>query len=269
MRFLGLVPGEGIAVKLTRKTLGAMQRIEPHPVICSAIEDVDPEEGIADHVIADPPYDDRTQANIRHGKQSKKTICAETNLEFEAANADRRARWARWVATATRRWAGVFSDFESAEKWARALEVAGLVYVRPALWIRSGEELVETVRIKTSGAPQFTGDRPPTGFEVIVLAHKGRSMSWTGNFKEPAIYNHPVVRGSLRVHKTQKPTPLLVDILRNIAKPGDVIADPFTGSGTTQVAAKLLGMSSIGIELNPKHAEYARRRIAAARAGQP
>ncbi len=251
-------------IRLTRKSLAAMLRDQPHLVFNEAIEDVDIEEGIADHVIADPPYDDRTQANIRHGKQSKTTICAETSLDFDAANAERRSRWSRWIATATRGWAGVFTDFESGEKWARELEAAGLVYVRPALWIRTGDALVETVRIKTSGAPQFTGDRPPTGFEVIILAHKGRRMSWTGNFKEPAIYTHPVVRGDGRVHKTQKPLGLLTDILRNVGNPGQTICDPFTGAGTTQVAAKILGMRSVGIEINAKYADYARRRIAAA-----
>jgi len=251
-------------IRLTRNEL----RDRSHVVFNEAIEDVEVDDGIADHVITDPPYDDRTQANIRHGKQSNTTICAETLLEFESATAERRARWARWVATATRGWAGVFSDFESAEKWARALEAAGLVYVRPALWIRSGDDLDENVRIKTSGAPQFTGDRPPTGFEVIVLAHKGRRMTWTGNFKEPAIYTHPVVRGAGRVHKTQKPLSLLVDILGNVARPGQLIVDPFTGAGTTQVAAKILGMRSVGIELNPRYADYARRRIAAAQPQQ-
>lgn len=241
---------------------------DQHVVFDAAIEDVEVEEGIADHVITDPPYDDRTQSSIRHGKQSKKTICAETKLDFASANDVRRARWARWIATATRGWAGVFTDFESADKWRRELEAAGLVYVRPALWIRSGEDLVENVRIKTSGAPQFTGDRPPTGFEVIILAHKGRRMSWTGNFKEPAIYTHPVVRGDGRVHQTQKPLGLMLDILRNVGKPGQVICDPFTGSGTTQVAAKILGMRSVGIELSAKHADYARRRIAAAQPQQ-
>jgi len=257
-------------VRITRNSIGAMLRDDPHPVFCEAIEDVDIEEGIADHVFGDPPYDKRTQANIRRGKESKSTICVTAEPRFAAATSDTRTRWARWMATATRRWVGVFSDHESSMGWASALEAAGMgmVYVRPALWIRTGDDLIETVKPRKSGAPQFTGDRPATGHEVIVLAHKGRKMRWNGGGKS-AVYVHPVVRGLERVHETQKPVGLMRDILRDFANPGETIADPFTGSGTTQVAAKLLGMQSIGIELNPKHAEYARRRIAAARAGQP
>jgi site-specific DNA-methyltransferase (adenine-specific) len=254
-------------VKLTRNSIGAILQDDSHPVFTSAIEDIEVEEGIADHVLTDPPYDDRTQSRVRHGKKTRTTISGATELGFDAATAEKRVRWARWIATATRRWAGVFCDFESSGSWRIALEAAGLVYVRPAIWIRTGDELLESQRIRKSGAPQFTGDRPPTGFEVIILAHKGRRMSWNGNFGVPAIYTHPVVRGAGRTHAAQKPIGLMLDLLRDFAKPGDVIADPFTGSGTTQVAAKQLGMRSLGIELQPAHADYARRRIAAARAG--
>lgn len=259
-------------MKITRRNI-ADTLVGPSPahgVITSSIEDVDIEEGIVDHVFTDPPYDKRTQSNIRRGKESKSTICATAEPRFAAATSETRARWARWMATATRRWVGVFSDHESSMDWAAALEGAGLgmIYVRPALWIRTGDELVETVKPRKSGAPQFTGDRPATGHEMIVLAHKGRKMRWNGGGKS-AVYVHPVVRGDARVHETQKPVGLMIDILRDFADSGETISDPFTGSGTTQVAAKHLGMSSLGIELNPKHAEYARRRIAAARAGQP
>lgn len=257
-------------MRITRNSIGAMLRNDAHPVFCEAIEDVDIEEGISDHVFMDSPYDDRTQSRARRGKESKAGISTTLAIRFDAATSEKRARWARWAATATRRWVGAFSDHESSMEWASHLESAGMgmVYVRPALWIRTGDELIETVKPRKSGAPQFTGDRPATGHEVIVLAHKGRKMRWNGGGKS-AVYVHPVVRGLERVHETQKPVGLMRDILRDFAEPGDTIADPFTGSGTTQVAAKLLGMSSVGIELNPKHAEYARRRIAAARAGQP
>ena len=51
-----------------------------------------------------------------------------------------------------------------------------------------------------------------------------------------------------RVHPTQKPLPLMKWAIANYAKPGDVILDPFMGSGTTLVAAKALGFKSTGIE---------------------
>lgn len=252
-------------MRLTRNSIGVMLRSDPHQVIHSAIEDVEVEEGVADHVFMDPPYDKRTQSNARSGKASKSAICRELAIAFDPANAEKRARWARWAATATRRWAGVFSDHESSMEWAHALESAGLVYVRSAIWVRTGEHAVDqgqTYRPRKSGAPQFTGDRPAAGHEVIVLAHKGKKMRWNGRGRT-AVYMAPIVPPSRRGHETQKPLSLMVDLLRDFANAGDIIADPFTGSGTTQVAAKRLGMRSIGIELKAEHADYARRRIAA------
>jgi modification methylase len=58
-----------------------------------------------------------------------------------------------------------------------------------------------------------------------------------------------------RAHPTQKPEPLMGKLLAAFAKPGDVILDPFAGSGTTLVAARLRGLSSIGIEQSQKYCD--------------
>lgn len=252
-------------IRLTRSSLAAMQRGEPHLVLNEAIEDVGIAEETVDHAFADPPYDDRTQSRARSGHQTATAICKPLAMNFDPATMARRETWAAWMAAAVRRWVGVFSDHESSMEWAGSLERAGfgMIYVRPAIWIRTGHEIVEDVKPTKSGAPQFTGDRPAAGHEVIVLAHKGKRMRWNGKGKT-AIYTAPIVRGAERVHPTQKPVSLLLQVLKDFCDPGEVICDPFTGAGTTQVAAKLLGMRSVGIEINRKYADYARRRIAAA-----
>src|SRR5205807_10036099 len=66
-----------------------------------------------------------------------------------------------------------------------------------------------------------------------------------------------------KVHPTQKPEALLARIIMSASKPGDVILDPFFGSGTTGAVAKRLGRSFIGIERDPAYAAAARGRIAA------
>ncbi len=260
-------------MKLTRNSIGAILQDDRHPVLTSAIEDIEIEEGIADHVVMDPPYDKRTQSRTRSGKESRSGICRPLAIAFDPMTQDKRRRWALWAATATRKWVAVLSDHESSVEWGRDLEAAGMgmVYVRASIWVRTGETTFDqgqAYKPRKSGAPQFTGDRPAQGHEVVVLAHKGTKMRWNDG-GHTAVYVSPIVPPSVRAHETQKPLSLMLDILRDFACAGDVIADPFTGSGTTQVAAKQLGMSSLGIELNAKHAEYARRRIAAARAGQP
>lgn len=62
-------------------------------------------------------------------------------------------------------------------------------------------------------------------------------------------------------HPTQKPVALLERILLASTSPGDLVLDPFGGSGTTGVAAVRLGLSFIGIEQNPEYVELARKRI--------
>ncbi|MDD3370949.1 MAG: site-specific DNA-methyltransferase, partial [Alphaproteobacteria bacterium] len=64
-----------------------------------------------------------------------------------------------------------------------------------------------------------------------------------------------------KVHPTQKPLPLLYRVIMSSTKPGDVILDPFFGSGTTGAAAKLLGRHFIGIDRDKTYAKYAEKRI--------
>jgi DNA modification methylase len=71
------------------------------------------------------------------------------------------------------------------------------------------------------------------------------------------------VSGGDREHQTQKPWELLRDLAQVVAPKGGTILDPFMGSGTTGVAALRMGCSFIGIEIERKYYEIAKRRIAA------
>lgn len=63
------------------------------------------------------------------------------------------------------------------------------------------------------------------------------------------------------VHPTQKPVACILPLIEYSCPPGGVVADPFAGSGTTGVAARMLQRSFLGIELNPDYAAMAERRI--------
>ena len=65
-----------------------------------------------------------------------------------------------------------------------------------------------------------------------------------------------------RAHKQQSPIQLLIRIILSSTSPGDVVLDPFAGSGTTLVVASQLNRKSIGIELDPCNAEIIRERLA-------
>lgn len=77
---------------------------------------------------------------------------------------------------------------------------------------------------------------------------------------------NPYNRGAKRVqnhHPTVKPVALMRWLVRLVAQPGDVVLDPFTGSGTTGVACAKEGRDFIGIEREAEYVEIARRRIEA------
>lgn len=243
-------------------TLGAGHHVEH-----ASLHDVTCEERAFDLTITDPPYDDRTQSNTRRGNETRDGISDSMPLGFNPATFERRKNWADWIGRHTRRWALVFSDHESSNEWAKHLERAGMIYVRSMPWIRTGdEEILENVHPSQSGAPQFTGDRPGAGHEIIVVAHAtGLKFKWNGKGKH-GVYTAPVVRGDERAHSAQKPLSLMQQLVQDFADRSDVIVDPFAGSGTTLVAAKNYGARAIGIEIDAKHVDFARRRVAAAQA---
>lgn len=70
-------------------------------------------------------------------------------------------------------------------------------------------------------------------------------------------YSHP----DRQEHPTQKPTAVMERIIRASSNPGDIVLDPFVGSGTTCVVSKALGRKWIGFDLNPEYVEMSRRRI--------
>ena len=72
-----------------------------------------------------------------------------------------------------------------------------------------------------------------------------------------------------KAHPTQKPEALLRRILLSSTNPGDVVLDPFFGSGTTGAVAKRLGRNFIGLERDPGYAKVARTRIAEIGAAEP
>lgn len=65
-----------------------------------------------------------------------------------------------------------------------------------------------------------------------------------------------------RLHPTQKPVEALQPIIAALSRPGDIVLDPFAGSGSTLVAAQVLGRGYLGIELDAGHVRTVRRRLA-------
>lgn len=119
----------------------------------------------------------------------------------------------------------------------------------------------------------FFTDRLPIGNHWIVWDKLNTmptfgdcELAWT-NVKRNSVkkftqeYNGLLGREKTRDHATQKPVKLMAWIVENYTKPGQIIIDPFMGSGTTGVAAIQLGRKFIGIERDPKYFAIACQRI--------
>jgi len=102
--------------------------------------------------------------------------------------------------------------------------------------------------------------------EMVMVAHrKGGKLLWSDeDFALPNIIRSSKPRDS--EHPNEKPVDLVVKFLKAHTQPGQIVVDPFCGSGTTLVAAERLGLSWIGIELDPKYCAIAQARIDAERA---
>jgi site-specific DNA-methyltransferase (adenine-specific) len=116
------------------------------------------------------------------------------------------------------------------------------------------------VWVKTNPTPQLSGDRPAQGWESIAYMHRAdRRSKWNGggahgNYVAPI----PPPEG----HPTAKPLPLVAKWVRWFTNQGDLILDPFAGSGTTLRAAKDEGRKAIGVELDERYCEIAAKRLA-------
>lgn len=205
-------------------------------------------DGAVDHVITDPPYNARTHAGAKAkgGELVERSTIEFASLESAEFFADCLRAAARWCLA-----------FCAAEQLAAYEGAAGGAWIRAGAWIRIG------------AAPQFTGDRPATGFDAVAIAHRPGRKRWNGGGRH-AVWSHGFQRdevGDGRGHPTRKPLALMRELVRDFTDPGEVILDPFAGSGTTGVAALAEGRRVILVERVPEYAEIARRRCEAAAQG--
>ena len=132
---------------------------------------------------------------------------------------------------------------------------------------------------KTNPMPNFRGRRFTNAHETLIWAAQNPQSRYTFNYESMKAFNEdiqmrsdwllPICSGQERLkngtgkkaHPTQKPEALLQRIILAASNPGDIILDPFFGTGTTGAVAKQLGRRYVGIEANPDYAAAARTRI--------
>jgi site-specific DNA-methyltransferase (adenine-specific) len=173
-------------------------------------------DGSVDVVITDPPYEAEAHTSQRLVARAGGKLEVEP-LTFPPITEELRIESAHHMA---RRWILVFCQVEAAMKWRAALEAGGAVYKRTCQWI------------KPDGKPQYSGDRPGIGYESIVACHAPGRSTWNGGGSHGVFIVNK--GGDVRTgHQTQKPLALMAILVRLFSNPGELILDPFAGSGTT------------------------------------
>ncbi len=228
--------------------------------------------GCADLVFADPPYNLQLRNELRRPDNSKVDAVNDNWDQFNSfADYDK----------FTREW---LSAVKHVLKDSGALWVIGSYHnifrVGAALQDLGFWVLNDVVWRKTNPMPNFRGKRFTNAHETLIWATKNPNQkNYTFNYEAMKAmnddlqmrsdWNLPICSGKERLkndegekaHSTQKPESLLHRVIVASTKPGDVIVDPFFGSGTTGAVARRLGRHFIGIEREHEYASVARRRI--------
>jgi site-specific DNA-methyltransferase (adenine-specific) len=197
-----------------------------------------------DHVITDPPYGEKTHSGARSLKNSIGFDSGRSEIDFQHITKDRFIDLCKEILRVTKRWAVLTCDYIHIVN----AEELGLPVVRFGIWV------------KPNGSPQFTGDRPGTGWEGVMILHNKGKKKWN-NGGHHAVWIHNTEAG---LHPTQKPLGLIKTWVYQFTDPGETILDPFMGSGTTGVAALEMGRNFIGIEIDQKYFNIAKKRIESA-----
>jgi modification methylase len=227
-------------------------------------------ENSVDLVFADPPYNLQLQNDLYRPDSSKVDAVKDKWDKFPSfAEYDRfTLEWLR----ATRR---VLKD--TGTIWVigsyHNIFRVGAIMQDLGFWI-----LNDIVWIKSNPMPNFRGVRFTNAHETVIWAQKKKGAKYAFNHRSMKALNDdlqmrsdwvlPLATGKERIkvngtkaHPTQKPESLLYRVILSSSNVGDVVLDPFFGSGTTGAVAKKLGRNFIGVERDRKYVKVAQKRI--------
>jgi modification methylase len=233
--------------------------------------------GSVDLIFADPPYNLQLDQGLTRPDQSKVDAVDDEWDKFESfAHYDVFTR--AWLQAARRVlkpdgaiW--VIGSYHNIFRVGTALQDLDYWLLNDVVWR------------KANPMPNFRGTRFTNAHETLIWASRSQKSRVTFNYEAMKLANDetqmrsdwlfPLCTGAERlkdenadkVHPTQKPEALLFRILNATTNPGDVVLDPFFGTGTTGAVAKKLGRHFIGIEREDVYVSAALKRIAAIKPG--
>lgn len=204
-----------------------------------------------DSIITDPPYSARPHLGYRTAKGGDEgSIARRTGILSYAplTEGDVVEFVDHWQRRSPRWWV-IFADHITARWWHDLLAAADLYVFAPLPWV------------KRAAVPRFTGDGPASCTEWLVVARR-RGIA---DGARPGSYCVGRVEGATNgsLMPGHKPLAGMRALVRDYSRPGDVVVDPFAGTGTTLVAAKVEGRQSCGAEVDPATFAIAKRRVLA------
>ena len=223
-----------------------------------------------DLVFADPPYNLQLQRDLYRPNLSK-VDAVNNNWDKFSSFAEYDQFTSEWLHAARR----VLK--ENGTIWVigsyHNIYRVGAIMQDLGFWI-----LNDVIWLKTNPMPNFRGVRFTNAHETMIWAQKKKGAKYTFNHKAMKALNDdlqmrsdwtiPLATGKERIksngtkaHPTQKPEGLLYRVLLSSTGVGDVVLDPFFGSGTTGAVAKKLGRNFIGIERDKTYIKVAQKRI--------
>lgn len=229
-----------------------------------------PEKSI-DLVFADPPYNLQLQQQLYRPNNTRVDAVNDTWDQFSGfAEYDTFTR--SWLEASRR----VMKD--NAALWVigtyHNIYRIGAILQDLGFWI-----LNDIAWVKDNPMPNFRGVRFTNAHETLIWAVKSKAARYTFNYQSMKAINEglqmrsdwrlPICSGPERArvngqkaHPTQKPIALLYRVILATSHPGDVVLDPFFGTGTTGAVARLLGRHWIGVEQEERYIAVAQERIA-------
>ena len=200
-----------------------------------------------DHVMSDPPYEDELHKAMGRIQRTDGREMVQA-LGFDGINLSRSTIAAACV-EASSGWVILFTLAEGVRAWRDDLQSAGAKWDTTCFWV------------KPDASPRFNGQGPARGAECFVTCWAGKGhRKWNAGGKR-GIYTHCVNTGRQGEHPTEKPVPLMMEMVADFTQAGQLVCDPFMGSGTTGVACARMGRHFVGIEQNERWFDLSRRRI--------
>ena len=202
----------------------------------------------ADLILTDPPYAISRQTGFSNGGVERFRVSMEFG-NWDKSEIDIQAFTASaYTALRPGGTAVIWYDVWKVTTLADAMRSAGFRTLRMIEWLKTNPVPLN------SGVTYLSGAR-----EIAVTGVRGGGGTFNSEY-DSGVYKYPIPSGD-RVHPTQKPLELFVDLVRKHSNRGDLVVDPFVGSGTTAEAALSTGRRFVGGDADQKFVTEANRRI--------